>query len=98
MGYKAWVGGKSAWVQTDFGTKRGFGKDVGTNEAGVDKQTDSKHKYRFLGTDGNYYESYSLESAKALAGPGAIQVSEQSAKNIDLIRELRKRKRKYNKG
>lgn len=23
MGYKAWVGGKSAWVSTSFGTQRG---------------------------------------------------------------------------
>ena len=98
MGYKSWIGGKSAWVRTDFGTKRGFGKSVGTVNGVVKDDTKEKQKYRFLGMDGNYYESYSLTAAKNLAGPGAIQVSADSKKNLKLVQEVRKRKRKYNKG
>lgn len=98
MGYKAWVGGKSAWVRTDFGVKRGFGKNVGTAGQGIEQNTGEKKKYRFLGMDGNFYESYSLEAAKNLAGPGAIQVSKDAKKNLALVQEVRKRKRKYNKG
>ena len=97
MGYKAWVGGKSAWIQTEFGTKREFGKHVGTGEAGVKQLATDKREYIFLGMDGNYYSSPSKSAAKNLAGPGAIQVSEKNAKNIDLIRELRRKKRRYNK-
>ena len=87
MGYKAWVGGKSAWVQTDFGTKRGFGKHVGTDGGGNSQESDSKRKYRFLSKDGKIYESYSKESARILAGPGAVQISVNA-----------KRRRKTDKG
>lgn len=55
MGYKAWVGGKSAWVSTDFGTKR----EAKQHETSSDINTYYEH--------GNYDEwTISLKNGSTL--------------------------------
>lgn len=80
MGYKAWVGGKSAWVSTKFGTQHEMAQHDTNSGTGERPETTSVHEYYFRTPSGKLIHSPSFDLAKALAGPGAVLVSAPESK------------------
>ena len=78
MGYKAWVGGKSAWVSTKFGTARNAQEASTGSTDGAKYDVTQPHLYTFRRPNGQLISSNSYEEARALAGPGAVLVSAKS--------------------
>lgn len=82
MGYKAWIGGKSKWVSTKFGTARAEQSIETSGGPGASYDVTSERKYLFEMPNGTIREikATTVEGAKMLAGEGAKLISKKSRK------------------
>ena len=80
MGYKAWVGGKSAWVSTKFGTGHNMQEHDTTSGPGNKPSVKEPHEYYFRTPDGDIIHSPSFDLAKNMAGEGAVLISAPESK------------------
>jgi hypothetical protein len=82
MGYKAWIGGKSAWVSTKYGTSRTSSANETNANVGSSYEPETNKKYLFEMPNGTIRElsAPTIEGARNQAGKGAKLISKKKRK------------------